>query len=262
MFRRLVDLRMLSWYEIRLYVKNCVEKRKGIIKENLKHTNCFTIGAFVCMLIPFSLYVCQNIILQRISFVAYLYTTCYIAIDVKNHKCTVSKSCSIIVLVIYFISLLMLLLVWDIHVLSYPTFWETEDNFLLVERIVAMIVIQFLAPYVYTFYLLENIPDNHVFGSPIRGLIWTLLVFLISSHALFDIGIIDKGLILHETVEIREYMDLPKYAFVAISYISLENYEAVRESGMPIELYLLHLMLPIVFVNMVSNIPKYKKVKI
>ena len=59
-------------------------------------------------------------------------------------------------------------------------------------------------------------------------------------------------------IEMREHMDLPKYTFVAISYIFLENYEAVRESGMPIELYLLHLMLSILFVHMVSNITKYK----
>ena len=165
---------------------------------------------------------------------------------------------SAVVLLGYTMAIVTVFLVCEMSVMNYPKIWETDNNLIFYMRILLIIVFQFLGPYFYTFFLLQKIPTDHAILTPIRGLIWSLFVYLISSHTLFYFGIIDQMLLDSSQIIIRDYMDLPKCASVVISYISLDHFEEANENRLPGIWYMLHLILPIMFTGLFSGIPKYK----
>lgn len=193
-----------------------------------------------------------------LSFVAYVYLILYIAADVKN--ITFKKSCfmSVVVLLGYAMAMVTAFSACEMSVMNYPKIWETDNNLIFYMRILLIIVLQFLVPYFYTFFLLQKIPNDHAILTPIRGLIWSLFVYLISSHTLFYFGLIDQMLLDSSQIIIRDYMDLPKCASVVISYISLDHFKEASENKLPVFWYMLHLILPIMFAGLFSGIPKYK----
>lgn len=193
-----------------------------------------------------------------LSFIAYVYLILYIAADVKN--ITFKKSCfmSVVVLLGYAMAMVTAFSACEMSVMNYPKIWETDNNLIFYMRILLIIVLQFLVPYFYTFFLLQKIPNDHAILTPIRGLIWSLFVYLISSHTLFYFGLIDQMLLDSSQIIIRDYMDLPKCASVVISYISLDHFKEASENKLPVFWYMLHLILPIMFAGLFSGIPKYK----
>lgn len=193
-----------------------------------------------------------------LSFIAYVYLILYIAADVKN--ITFKKSCfmSIVVLLGYAMAMVTTFLACEMSVMNYPKIWETDSNLIFYMRILLIIVFQFLGPYFFTFFLLQKIPNDHAILTPIRGLIWLFLVYLISGHTLFYFGLIDRMLLDSSQISIHDYMDLLKYASTVMPYISLDHFKEANENRLPVFWYMLHLILPIMFAGVFSGIPKYK----
>ena len=146
----------------------------------------------------------------------------------------------------------------EMSVMNYPKIWETDSNLIFYMRILLIIVFQFLGPYFFTFFLLQKIPNDHAILTPIRGLIWLFLVYLISGHTSFYFGLIDQMLLDSSKISIHDYMDLLKYASAVMSYISLDHFKEANENRLPVFWYMLHLILPIMFAGVFSGIPKYK----
>ena len=165
---------------------------------------------------------------------------------------------SAVVLLGYTMAIVTTFLVCEMSVMNYPQIWETDNNLIFYMRILLIIVFQFLGPYFYTFFLLQKIPTDHAILTPIRGLIWSLFVYLISSHTLFYFGLIDQMLLDSSQISIHGYMDLPKYASAVVSYMSLDHFKEASENKLPVIWYMLHLILPIMFAGVFSGIPKYK----
>lgn len=208
--------------------------------------------------VPLSMRMFECMAVKVLSVIAYVYQILYIAVDVKNITFKKSSLMSAVVLLGYTMAIVTAFLVCEMSVMNYPKIWETDNNLILYMRILLIIVFQFLGPYFYTFFLLQKIPTDHAILTPIRGLIWSLFVYLISSHTLFYFGIIDQMLLDSSQIIIRDYMDLQKCASVVISYISLDHFEEANENRLPGIWYMLHLILPIMFAGLFSGIPKYK----
>lgn len=208
--------------------------------------------------VPLSMQIFECMAVEVLSVIAYVYSILYIATDVKNITFKESSFMSAAVLLGYTMAMVTAFSACEMSVMNYPKIWETDNNLIFYMRILLIIVLQFLGPYFYTFFLLQKIPTDHAILTPIRGLIWSLLVYLISSHTLFYFGIIDQMLLDSSQIIIRDYMDLPKCASVVISYISLDHFEEANKNRLPGIWYMLHLILPIMFVGVFSGIPKYK----
>lgn len=208
--------------------------------------------------VPLSMRMFECMAVKVLSVIAYVYQILYIAVDEKNITFKKSSIMSAVVLLGYTMAIVTAFLVCEMSVMNYPKIWETDNNLIFYMRILLIIVFQFLEPYFYTFFLLQKIPTDHAILTPIRGLIWSLFVYLISSHTLFYFGLIDQMLLDSSQISIRDYMDLPKCASAVVSYMSLDHFKEASENKLPVFWYMLHLILPIMFAGLFSGIPKYK----
>ena len=208
--------------------------------------------------VPLSMRMFECMAVKVLSVIAYVYQILYIAVDEKNITFKKSSIMSAVVLLGYTMAIVTAFLVCEMSVMNYPKIWETDNNLIFYMRILLIIVFQFLEPYFYTFFLLQKIPTDHAILTPIRGLIWSLFVYLISSHTLFYFGLIDQMLLDGSQISIRDYMDLPKCASAVVSYMSLDHFKEASENKLPVFWYMLRLILPIMFVGVFSGIPKYK----
>ena len=195
---------------------------------------------------------------EVLSVIAYVYSILYIVTDMKNITFKKSSPMSAVVLLSYTMAIVAPFLVCEMSVMNYPKIWETDNNLIFYMRILLIIVLQFLVPYFFTFFLLQKIPNDHAILTPIRGLIWSFFVYLISGHTLFYFGLIDQMLLDSSQISIRDYMDLPKCASAVVSYMSLDHFKEASENKLPVFWYMLHLILPIMFAGLFSGIPKYK----
>lgn len=208
--------------------------------------------------VPLSMRMFECMAVKVLSVIAYVYQILYIAVDEKNITFKKSSIMSAVVLLGYTMAIVTAFLVCEMSVMNYPKIWETDNNLIFYMRILLIIVFQFLEPYFYTFFLLQKIPTDHAILTPIRGLIWSLFVYLISSHTLFYFGLIDQMLLDGSQISIRDYMDLPKCASAVVSYMSLDHFKEASENKLPVFWYMLRLILPIMFAGVFSGIPKYK----
>lgn len=208
--------------------------------------------------VPLSMRMFECMTVKVLSVIAYVYQILYIAVDVKNITFNKSSLMSAVVLLGYTMAIVIAFLVCEMSVMNYPKIWETDNNLIFYMRILLIIVFQFLGPYFYTFFLLQKIPTDHAILTPIRGLIWSFFVYLISGHTLFYFGLIDQMLFDSSQISIRDYMDLPKCASAVVSYMSLDHFKEASENKLPVIWYMLHLILPIMFAGLFSGIPKYK----
>ena len=195
---------------------------------------------------------------EVLSVIAYVYSILYIVTDMKNITFKKSSPMSAVVLLSYTMAIVAPFLVCEMSVMNYPKIWETDNNLIFYMRILLIIVLQFLVPYFFTFFLLQKTPNDHAILTPIRGLIWSFFVYLISGHTLFYFGLIDQMLLDSSQISIRDYMDLPKCASAVVSYMSLDHFKEASENKLPVFWYMLHLILPIMFAGLFSGIPKYK----